>query len=188
MDTHIEITLVRHGEAEHNKIGINPLPMDYALTETGKWEAQRVAESLSEREYDIVFVSRLSRTKATLAPYLAVHPELKVFEDELLSERNMGELVGTPREMIVYKTEADMEEAVRWKPKSGESIMDVFKRAEKFMKKLRCEYTGKHVLVCGHQSFLRALEILITGRPLHNYYSDKLARLKNAEIRHFTLN
>ena len=84
----MEITLIRHGEPEWVRDGLNVV--DPPLTERGRLQAERVAEVLSSEQFDAVIVSPLRRARQTAAP-LASRRGLTTTEFEDLEEVRLGD-------------------------------------------------------------------------------------------------
>jgi probable phosphoglycerate mutase len=64
----MEIMLIRHGEPEWVRDGLNVV--DPPLTERGLRQAERLAESLRDERFDEILVSPLVRARQTAAPLL----------------------------------------------------------------------------------------------------------------------
>jgi probable phosphoglycerate mutase len=64
----MEIVLIRHGEPEWVRDGLNVV--DPPLTERGLRQAERLAESLRDERFDEILVSPLVRARQTAAPLL----------------------------------------------------------------------------------------------------------------------
>ena len=92
----MEIVLVRHGEPEWVRDGLNVV--DPPLTERGHRQAKRVAEALDGEEFDEIVMSPLRRPRLTAAPSLAQRGADEVIEPwlEEIREPNWH---GTPAEL-----------------------------------------------------------------------------------------
>ncbi|KAF8891243.1 phosphoglycerate mutase-like protein [Infundibulicybe gibba] len=88
------IYIVRHGETDANRMGIIQGQMDTALNENGRKQATLVAEALKSIPFDRAYASDLSRAADTAGAILLHHPELPLTRQEMLRERDMGELQG----------------------------------------------------------------------------------------------
>ncbi len=65
----MEIVLIRHGEPEWVRDGLNVV--DPPLTGRGLAQAERLAEALADESFDEILVSPLVRARQTAAPLLA---------------------------------------------------------------------------------------------------------------------
>ncbi|MGB0148772.1 MAG: histidine phosphatase family protein, partial [Ilumatobacteraceae bacterium] len=64
----MEIVLVRHGQPEWVKGGLNVV--DPPLTDLGHRQAERLADALEGESFDEILVSPLTRARQTAAPLL----------------------------------------------------------------------------------------------------------------------
>lgn len=114
----MEITLIRHGEPEWVRDGLNVV--DPPLTERGRLQAQRVAEVLSSEQFDAVIVSPLRRARQTAAPLLAALGQVEVVE-AFLHEIREPDWHGTPVELArtAYAEERSRAAEDRWSGLQG---------------------------------------------------------------------
>ncbi len=87
--------MIRHGETDWNLARRVQGREDIPLNETGKAQSQRTAEAMRYTDLDAIYVSPLGRAKETAAAIASYHPDVPVFEDERLIERDFGALSGT---------------------------------------------------------------------------------------------
>lgn len=74
--------LVRHGETEANKQGINAGPLDYPLSKKGSKDADYLAKTLSEADIVAVYSSPIFRALQTSKILARPHKlEVKIVED-----------------------------------------------------------------------------------------------------------
>jgi len=185
------IYLLRHCAIPENELGINGSRTDSSLSENGNRAAIELIPLLSSHNYDLIIVSPLKRTIQSIQPYLdsLINPP-KVEIEPLTVERDLGVFTNTkaggPIPEDIKKQGIG---SVRWQPENGESTVQVGERAEKFLLKLR-QRPETSILICGHQNFLRCLELLINQKPIddEHYMSDNPPRLNNNEIRKIDLN
>ncbi|MCB2134492.1 MAG: histidine phosphatase family protein [Rhodobacteraceae bacterium] len=140
------IHLVRHGETEtsgHSFAGRT----DVAMTETGHWQARRVAEELRGAPVRFVLTSPLRRAYETAAPIAALHGLVPVVDQDL-TEFDFG----------VYEGKSKLETSLRLRKDhlcesvpGGESLYHVWIRTGRVADRLlalrdrSCE-----VVVVGH--------------------------------------
>ncbi len=186
----IKLTAVRHGESLGNVKNViddnsSPETDTNGLSEKGKLQAVEVAKNLSGYNFDLVILSPLKRTKETLEPYLK-DKKIKVIYSELTLERNAGVFAGKPKEAIKeYCLTNNITNRVNFKPQNGESITEVYQRAQKFLVYLKEYFPGKAILMCGHVNFLSCLEFVINNKHLDNFYSYE--SIKNGEIKEYII-
>lgn len=183
----MKIFLLRHVQTLDNAAGINGSRTNSLLSEEGKNQAKKLVSQLKKNKYDIIFVSQVHRTLETVQPYLESLKKAKpeIILSELTHERDLGELTDTPKGAITkYKEENNIkDDKIVWIPPKGESILDVTERAKKFLELLKEKYSDKSILICGHQVFLRCLELLLLDKSPYEFYSDNPPILKNGELR-----
>ncbi|KAK4058857.1 hypothetical protein OIO90_000303 [Microbotryomycetes sp. JL221] len=111
------ITIVRHGETDHNVAKIIQGHLDTPLNEQGVAQAQVVAKFLSAVHFDQLWTSDLSRASKTAE---AIHRFQKNAQplqtDERIRERNLGLLQG--------KTWADVTDDVRATIEPGAALTE----------------------------------------------------------------
>jgi isoleucyl-tRNA synthetase len=144
-------TLMRHGEAECNVLGIsNSHGLDtYPLTAKGKTEVEAQAKRLAAQGVDVIVASDFLRTKQTARIVAAACgiPENKIVYDERLREYNVGpEREGklwaeTDKYVRTYGFYPGMEEPAHMKKRIFASLYDIDKK-----------YQGKKILIVSHGS------------------------------------
>jgi probable phosphoglycerate mutase len=109
----MEIVLIRHGEPEWVRDGLNVV--DPPLTERGHRQAERVAIALKDAEFDEIVTSPLRRPRLTAGPTLADRGAAEVVEPwlEEIREPNWH---GTPVELArkAYDEERSRAASDRW--------------------------------------------------------------------------
>jgi len=99
-----KIYLFRHGQTFYNKKGIFTGWKNSRLTPLGKKQAKTIAKKLKNKNIEIAFQTRLSRSKNTLKYVLKYHPECtKIIIDDRMIERSYGDLEGTSHEEFIKK-------------------------------------------------------------------------------------
>ena len=145
---------MRHGESEGNAARTFTGHIDSPLTETGRRQAQIVAETLAGVKVDRVISSDLSRARDT-AQVIAERHGLAVETFRELREIDLGEMAG--------KSFADAEAHPYWNEDGfvewpgGESLDAVFDRAFGLLGRVVAESPGKTIVVVGHGGVTRIL-------------------------------
>ena len=184
----VKIYLLRHVQSDDTEKGINGSHTNSSLSNAGRKEAEKLIPILSKNHYDIFIASPLKRTKETIEPYLHTLENPTVLVDALTNERDLGKLTNTTREQLKnYIEEHKITDRIAWQPPQGEAILEVYERAKRFLKHLQENYPSKNILICGHQNFLRCLELLILGRSIYEFYSYEPERLKPGEMRTYDI-
>ncbi|MBX4196135.1 histidine phosphatase family protein [Candidatus Pacearchaeota archaeon] len=155
------------------------------LSDLGKEQAKELAMKLEKYRFDIIVISKFKRTKETIDPYVRNH-KVKVVVSDVIGERNAGIFAGKPKTaMKDYCLANSITDRVSWRPDKGESLLEVYQRAKKFISYLKTNFGNKSVLVVGHTNFLRCLDIAIRNSDIMDFYSGK--ELEHGEIKHYKL-
>ena len=114
----MEITLIRHGEPEWVRDGLNVV--DPPLTARGRMQAEQVAAVLGSEQFDEVIVSPLRRARQTAAPLLVALGRDEAIEP-FLHEIREPDWHGTPVELArtAYEEERSRAAEERWSGLSG---------------------------------------------------------------------
>ena len=165
--------LIRHGRTEWNSQGRYQGAIDVPLDETGKKQAKMLAKSLACVSIDKIWSSPLARAKDTA---LSISREqdcpLKVHEG--LREISHGEWEGKYAEEV-KRAWPELYDLWHRKPEkvkmpSGESLMDVEKRAKEAMESILSEDKGL-VAVVTHDAVIKVLLCYFLGLPLSRFWS-----------------
>jgi len=153
-----------------------------SLNKLGKNQALKVGEALKSQKIDFIYSSDLQRTKETVQQIINHHKDVPVIYDPLLRERCLGKLEGLPREKFYEaRGKADVPHHL-FRPEGGESMADVLKRVEQFLKMLYSKHADDEtILICTHGGWKRMILALATGKPI----SDEEVRLypfKNTSV------
>ncbi len=121
------------------------------LTELGKERAIKLGELRKDTYFDVIFTSDLVRAieSAKLA-----FPNVKHIQDERLRECNYGDLDGKDKLQVIY------EEHIENSFPNGESLKDVEKRIQEFIKFLNKNYEEKTIGIVAHRAPQLAFEVL----------------------------
>lgn len=158
------IYLFRHGMTEDNANGIFSGWRDSKLTKKGLEDAKIVALRLKNKKIQIAYQSSLSRSKDTLKEVLKFHPECNVIvTDDRIIERKYGKIQGMTHYNYISKNSPkkydDFHRGYYKKPLNGESIQDVEKRVNKFLKELIETVKGRdiNVAISAHGNSMRPI-------------------------------
>jgi probable phosphoglycerate mutase len=167
------ILAIRHGETAWNADTRIQGHLDIPLNDTGRWQAQRLAQSLAGETIHAVYSSDLSRAFETASaitrhqPELAGRPPLKV---EALRERGFGTFEG--------KTWAEIEttwpeQARRWRqrdtdfaPEGGETLQQLQARIAHTAHAIAQRHPGQQIALVAHGGVMDVLYRLATRQSL----------------------
>jgi broad specificity phosphatase PhoE len=167
------VYLVRHGETAPNKDGVALGQMDVPLTETGRWQAERLADSLASMCLTAVYTSPLQRaldtampiaTRSSLAP--VIHPDL--------IEMNIGVLDGLTFTEVRERYPDLMTE---WMGKfgadvpmpAGERLRDVANRSWGALSEIVARHPGDSIAVVTHNFVILTLLARALDLDLHQF-------------------
>jgi probable phosphoglycerate mutase len=171
MPTATRIIAVRHGETAWNVDTRIQGQLDIGLNDTGRWQAQRVAQALADEALDAVYSSDLSRAHATAQAIAgsAVRP-LPVQTHTGLRERAFGKFEGQTYAAI---TEQWPEEARLWRirdpdfaPVGGESPLQVLARVARTVDDIASRHLGEQIVLVAHGGVMDMLYRLATQQSV----------------------
>jgi broad specificity phosphatase PhoE len=145
------VHLLRHGEV-HNPEGVLYGRRDgFHLSELGQKMAQRVAESLADRDITHLRSSPLERAQETAAPTAAVH-ELEVVTDvRVVESTNIFEGTRFSADNVLRKPSTWRYLWNPWKPSWGEPYKEVVARVMSAVHDARVAATGHEAVIVSHQ-------------------------------------
>lgn len=175
------IYLFRHGRTFFNEKKIFTGWKDSKLTKNGILEAKKVGKKLKNKEINVAFCTRLSRSKDTLKEVLKLHKEcFLVIEDDRMIERSYGKLEGISHKEFIRKNGIDLfnkyHRSYNTAPPKGESVKMVEKRVLSFLKDLIIfiKKNKVNVAISAHGNSMR---------PFRRYFEklsiEKMMKLEN---------
>ncbi|MCF8223969.1 MAG: histidine phosphatase family protein [Bacteroidales bacterium] len=144
----MQLYITRHGETVENRAGILQGHNEGRLSQTGIEQAEKLSERLKKEKFDIIYSSDLGRASKTAEIISRNHKETSLIFSDLIRERNFGEFQGKTKKECGWDRSDPA--ASYPEPLHGESIEDVFLRAEEFYKYLLSKHKDDSVLVVGH--------------------------------------
>lgn len=140
-----------HGTTSDNAEGKCSGWKQASLIDIGKERAIKLGELRKDIQFDVIFTSDLMRAieSANLA-----FPNVKHIQDTRIRECNYGDFDGEDKSLVVYEEHIDNPFP------NGESLKDVEKRVENFIKFLKDNYQGKTIGIVAHRAPQLAFEVL----------------------------
>ena len=185
--------VVRHGEAENN---ISDSALHYQelnrvayLTEKGKKQVLESVKNFKEK-IDVVISSPYNRSKETTkitCEQIGFPLDKVIYDDRIRELETSTFFEGKERTVFLkYYLENIFKNPTEILP-GGESFAQLVKRTGDFIYELDKKYSGKNILIVGHQGAIRALSFVASGMSFNDLAdkSNLLIDLKNAEIRKF---
>jgi len=178
--------LLRHGRSVSNEkeICISALPekIPSPLTQKGKEQIKKIAKKLKKEKIDIIISSDLLRCRET-AEIIGKELKIKPIFDKRLREIRYGidEGKSLSEHLAFWKS---YEERFEKAPKGGENYNQVKMRLYNFIKSLEKKYSGKTILLVGHQRPFAMLEGAVKGYSIPEFYENiEPRKMKNGELR-----
>lgn len=161
--------LVRHGQVEgHEKKRYNG-QSNVALTEEGRREMDRVAETLSHCQIRAVYASDLDRCLYG-AQKLADKRAIPLRSDKALRELHCGKWQGRPwaelQAEFPEQWQARLNDVAHYRYPGGESFHDAAQRVRPVVRDLLARHAGQELALFGHGGLNRILLLDAMVAPL----------------------
>jgi broad specificity phosphatase PhoE len=149
----MRIIITRHGETEENINGIIMGHLHGKLSKKGIEQAEKLAERLKNEKIDIIISSDLKRSFDTAKQIAKFHDvPIKFVKD--LREKYMGEWQGKKKSDLGFVSNTNL---VNISSKDGETLEQLFERADKFIKKILIDHPNKNILLVAHNGIIKAM-------------------------------
>jgi probable phosphoglycerate mutase len=160
MNDAARVLAIRHGETTWNVDTRIQGQLDIGLNDTGRWQADRLAQALAGEAISAIYASDLGRAYDT-ALHVSRATGVPVHAEQGLRERHFGEFQG--------KTHAEIEavlpeQARRWRtrdpgfaPSGGESLLQLRERVVLTAEKLAARHPGELIVLVGHGGVMDVL-------------------------------
>ena len=165
INNNIELTIVRHGQDERDKLGGWS---DNHLTEIGASEVECLCDQL-DSYYDVILSSDLVRAIET-ANIIKKRIDVPVVYCEGLRETNNGLLKNLTKEEFNIKYPGLYWSSLRMDERypDGESPNEFYNRVKETFVKILENYKGKKVLIVTHGGVITVIKCLINGWKYSN--------------------
>ncbi|MBI2145774.1 histidine phosphatase family protein [Candidatus Woesearchaeota archaeon] len=177
------LIITRHGETEENKAGIIQGHLPGKLSEEGVQQAQKVALQLRMEKVDYIYSSDLARAADTAREIARFHPQAILVFTKELRERNLGEFQG--KKKTDFGWGARDFKATALDPQEGETLEQLYHRAENFLQHIISKHRADTVLFVGHNGINKALLAVITGKTAEGI--QEIENQRNADVIIFNL-
>ncbi len=178
------LTVVRHGETDHNQQGIIQGHVDRPLNDKGRQQAADTAKTLKKGHYDVLISSDLIRAVDT-AKALGEHLGLEISEQNpLFRERMMGDWQGCVKKNFEGQHPGNPCLTSRT-PVGAESLSEFLLRAQAAYRYLQKTYPGKRVLLVAHGGFMAVMRAFMQNQT---YAEMSSGRIENLACHTYDLN
>ena len=171
------IIAIRHGETAWNVDARIQGHLDIGLNETGRWQANRVAQALVAEPIQAIYASDLLRaweTASTIAQAtggaLHAHAGLRERHFGVLQGRTFDEIeISDPEQSRLWRKREP-----HWAPEGGESLVQVRDRINHTVFELGERHIGEQIVLVAHGGIMDALYRAATGQEVQAPRSWKL--------------
>lgn len=185
----MQIVLLCHAETEIDQQKYLLGWVDKSLSDSGKLATSQLAAFMKQQEEqcDLILASPLTRARQT-AVIIAQDWGSNLLENELIKERNFGQLAGKEfSEIFAKNPEAFLNERfnVLAEISEAESLTDLEKRINHFLHflmQLRNGNKYQRVLVVTHESIIRIMLRLLEGYSANEEFDVPINSLSKFEI------
>ncbi len=165
----MRLIIVRHGETEANRDGINQGWSPGRLSPLGKKQSELLARALMKERIDLVYASDLDRVQETLAAYERLKPEVPVISTRELREHNLGGLEESPYGTIQTEAERSGKPFGEYRPPGGETMREMHGRVIAFFEEVRERHANETICLFTHDGPAIGLTLRLLGEPLASY-------------------
>jgi isoleucyl-tRNA synthetase len=167
-----KFTFVRHGEGDHNVLGIysGEVGNEHHLTELGKKQVAETAENIAD--FDVLISSPFIRTQETAG----ILKKVKNFKGEVLLDDRVREMEFGEMEGAKYLPEKE-----RIKNETVEQYPEIYTRFQDFVQEISQKYSGKHIVVTTHGAGMKVIEAVMGNRKMKNEEFIKVSESKTGK-------
>lgn len=169
----VRITYFVHGTTTDNENHKSSGWNDVKLSSLGIQQSIDLGEQTSDKKFDVVFTSDLSR--AVDSANLSWGDKYPTFADKRLRECDYGDFNGKDSDLV----EPMQENAIYTSMPNGESYEDVKKRIDDFLNFVKKDYDGKHIAIVAHKAPQLALDVLIKGITWEQAFANDWRKTKS---------
>jgi alpha-ribazole phosphatase/probable phosphoglycerate mutase len=169
----IKITYFVHGTSIDNEKEISSGWSDVELSELGKKQSLALKDQITDKKFDVVFCSDLSR--AVRSANLIFNESIKIVHDERLRECNYGQFNAKPSAVV----EPMQEKCISEKFPQGESYEDVKARIAEFLEFIKKYYDGKNIAIVAHKAPQLALDVLLKNKTWQQAFAEDWRKTKS---------
>ncbi len=178
----MNLFLIRHGQTNWNLEQRFQGQSDIPLNETGRKQAQALAERLAGEQFDAVYVSDLQRATETTR----IICKSEIITDSRLREVDFGDWEGLTYDEIKAK---HPETLAAWEadifknaPPNGETLEGLSTRVQSLLDELRAKHEDQRILIVAHGGVLQTLICLAIKLPPTMYWQFHLSTASLSEV------
>jgi broad specificity phosphatase PhoE len=168
----MRLILVRHGETEWNRQSRIIGHTEIALNDTGRKQAELLAQALRNEKVSAIYASPLQRTRETAAEISRVLG-VQVEFDDALKEIAAGDIDGMTFEEVAERHSDFFKHWMSGDPSlrlpGGESFMDLRDRAWPALQRIVAEHNGDDVIVVSHTLAIMSIVASALGMEIADF-------------------
>jgi len=159
----MKFIIVRHGGTIDNVNDISMGWKDSSLTERGIKQSNSIRKKLNGEKVDYVYSSDLGRSIET-AKIIIGRRIVRLVRKKELREQCRGDYEKKPRKIMYNSVKGPYH---KWKPKNGESLIDVWNRVTPFIEKLKKKKGS--ILIVGHRRVNACIIAYLNGKKVEDF-------------------
>lgn len=180
--------LVRHGETDWNVERRHQGQAYIPLNESGRRQAQAVADRLIGEPIDFIYASDLVRAWKTAEVISEFHP-IPFDKEPRFREMSFGEWEGLTYDEIQERKQMTSDEwqqtMLKTGPPGGENLRQFAARIKLAIDEIISSHPDESVLIVAHGGTLMLLVCLLLGHPIGNYWQFRMNPASVSEISTF---
>jgi broad specificity phosphatase PhoE len=151
----MRVFIIRHGETDWNIGKKIQGSSDIPINETGRQQAEKIANRLRLEKIDFIISSPLKRAKETTQIIKKFHPDTPVIYEKELREVCFGDMEGLTFQEYLDKYAPDFhkltpQEEFNYKHPHGESLKERVEKLIPLVKTWKQKYKNKTILLSTH--------------------------------------
>ena len=163
--SHNSYWLIRHGQADHNIQNVASDSNDVLsrLTEEGRKQIDSIANSIKNKNIDLVYVSPLIRTQETAQ---IIKDILNLKEDQIIIDERIREVQTGFDGRSIYEYRSyfkDNLEKFEKKHDKGETLQHLKNRVGEFIYDIESKHSNKNILIVSHEYVIWMLHSIRDG-------------------------
>lgn len=167
------ITYFVHGTTTDNEANLSSGWNDAKLSALGKRQSKELFDMISDRHFDTVFTSDLSR--AYCSAKITWGDKCEIIQDNRLRECNYGDLNGQSSDVV----EPAQAESIITPMPGGESYEQVKARVAEFLDDLKKNWEGKRIAIVAHKAPQLALDVLLKNMTWEEAFANDWRKTKS---------
>lgn len=161
----MKLYVVRHGQTDWNIQARLQGHIDTQLNETGRMQAETLAQKMKNIHFDLIISSPLTRALDT-AKTINKNKNLQIIINNSLIERGFGNFEGSD-DLSKYNCNINMllNYELNYSKHNVEPIQNLFERVKSFLNYCSNNFPTKSILLVTHAGVAQAIECILNNLP-----------------------